>query len=114
VEYRPTRAPCEVRYVVIPSSVARLRASAAELPLCHVFMVSTSSHQVYRLGWSSTPAARAAGPKKDTTLFAARSHPYSQEHAAEFDPSQVPYGVPPLVGQVVTWVRNSPGLAVFR
>ena len=30
----------------MPSSVARLRASASVLPLCQVFIVSTSSHQV--------------------------------------------------------------------
>src|SRR5690348_3911818 len=46
VEYTPTFAPRPVRYAVMPSSVARLRASAADDPDCQVLLVSTSSHQL--------------------------------------------------------------------
>src|SRR4051812_15854880 len=98
----------------MPSSAARLRASAAEEPDCQVLLVSTSSHQTYEAGLTSIRAAAADGTKNDVTLYWARSWPYSQEQAVVLPPVHAPYGVAPVVGQVVTRLRTSPGLAVLR
>src|SRR3712207_7304836 len=64
-------------------------------PVCHVFAVSTSSHQVCSPGSGSTSAASAAGTKKSVTVTAARSHPYcheqarrSEEHTSELQSRQ--------------------------
>src|SRR4051812_25784119 len=48
------------------------------------------------------------------TLLRARSQPYCQEQALVLAPVQVPYGVPPVCGQVSTCLRICPGLAVLR
>ena len=74
----------------MPSSVARLRASASVEPDCQLFVVSTSSHHMYRAGELATRSSRAAGVKNETMLFSARTQPYYPEQAGLFVPSQSP------------------------
>jgi hypothetical protein len=59
----------------MPSSAARLFASAAAVPDCQVFIVSTSSHQTSSAGTTSTPAVRAAGSRKPWMSTEARVWP---------------------------------------